>query len=277
MNIAWHYWCGSKNGVNDRFVKYLLISANSLVKVGGVDPSKIHVTMDWELMPGRYARAVRRLGVNLIEGPVHRQYSKQTGFVNLIERFPDIDKLVQIDCDTIVTRENIEENIKESDSCLNIDFSGDVILKDMILERNGQKHGYHPFGISPSDKHGYDAFKDLMRITFNADVDTWVDMSDSEYLLLGFLYILSPKRLPKDFFRFLHLMNLFFEDDEAGLSFARHHFKLQYDRISPLNLAQYAGEISDFDKLKGIVHFPSKDEEMHEYMTNKADEVLAAL
>jgi hypothetical protein len=293
MRIAWHYWCGTKNHPI-RYVKYLLISIDSLINIGNVSPKNIYVTIDNLLLKSNYGEAIKNFGVNILEAPVYLNYSKQIGYYNLLrsdKRGNDIDKLVQIDCDTIITDPNILDKISNLEGCVNLDPSGHINLYETIIRRDGQKQrGNSTFSISPlnpnpphsGDPIRYACFKDLLSLVYDIDLDELLEKSKQEMLPTGFCYVLSPKELPKEFFKFLSFFNFFFEDDEAGLSFAKFYFNLQYsdmnsdhiNRNSDKNIIFNASTSNCFNNLKGVVHFPNKDEEIDEEMSQRANDII---
>lgn len=293
MKIAWHYWCGTKNHP-ERYVKYLLISIESLVNVGNIKPKDIYVTIEDSLLNSKYGEAIKNFGVNILPSPVYKNYSKQIGYYKLIQNNPDIDKLVQIDCDTIITDPNILDKIIKLNGCVNIDLSGDINLHETINRRNGQRQrGNTLFSVSPHDINpphsgdpaSYASFKDLLKIAYEVDLDQLLERSKQEMLPIGFCYVLSPQKLPKDFFSFLSFFNFFFEDDEMGLSFAKFYFNLKYadinsdhiDRNNEENIIFNAETIECFNVLKGIVHFPNKDDLIDQEMTERANNILEKL
>ena len=220
MKIRWHYWCGTKNHPI-RYVKYLLISINSLINVGNVNPKDIYVTIDKSLLKSNYGEAIKNFGANILEAPVYLNYSKQIGYYNLLNSCGnDVDKLVQIDCDTIITDENILDKISNLKGCVNLDISGHIGLYETIIRRDGQKQrGNSNFSISPlnpntphsGDPVRYACFKDLLSLVYDIDLDEFLEKSKQEMLPIGFCYVLSPKELPKEFFKFLAFLNFFFE------------------------------------------------------------------
>jgi len=295
MKIVWHYWCGTKNHPI-RYVKYLLISIDSLINVGNVNPKDIYVTIDNSLLKSNYGEAIKSFGTNILEAPVYLNYSKQIGYYNLLrsdEWQNDVDKLVQIDCDTIITDPNILDKISTLKGCLNLDVSGHINLYETIINRDGQKQrGNSNFSISPlnpnpphsGDPIRYACFKDLLNLVYDVNLDELLEKSKLEMLPIGFCYVFSPKDLPREFFKFLAFLNFFFEDDEAGLAFAKLYFKLKYsdmnsdhvNRSSDKNIIFNAENTSCFHRLKGIVHFPNKDDSIDEEMTQRANEILNA-
>jgi hypothetical protein len=285
MKIVWHYWCGTKNHPI-RYVKYLLISIDSLINVGNVSPKDIYVTIDNLLLTSNYGEAIKTFGVNILQAPVYPNYSKQIGYYNLLNICENnIDKLVQIDCDTIITDANILDKISNLKGSVNIDPSGHINLYETILRRDGQKQrGNSNFSISPlnpnpphsGDPIRYACFKDLLNLVDNINLDELLEKSKSEMLPIGFCYVFSPKELPKEFFKFLAFLNFFFEDDEVGLAFAKFHFNLKYSHLNSdhANIIFSAENISCFNRLKGIVHFPNKDDFIDEEMTARADLIV---
>ena len=293
MKIVWHYWCGIKNHPT-RYVKYLLISINSLINVGNVNPKDIYVTIDNSLLKSNYGEIIKNFGVNILEAPTYPNYSKQIGYYNLLRSDTwrnDIDKLVQIDCDTIITDSNILDKISNLKGCVNIDPSGHLNLYETIIHRDGQKQrGNSTFSISPlnpnpphsGDPIRYACFKDLLSLVYDIDLDYLLEKSKGEMLPIGFCYVLSPKDLPKEFFKFLAFLNFFFEDDEAALAFAKFYFGLKYsdmnsdhiNRNSDKNIIFNASTTDCFNRLKGIVHFPNKDDLLDEEMTQRADDII---
>lgn len=293
MKISWHYWCGIKNHPI-RYVKYLLISIDSLINVGNVNPKDVYVTIDNSLLKSNYGEIIKNFRVNILEAPTYPNYSKQIGYYNLLHSDTwrnDTDKLVQIDCDTIITDSNILDKISNLKGCVNIDPSGHLNLYETIIHRDGQKQkGNINFSISPLNKNPphsgdpirYSCFKDLLNLVYNVNLDELLEKSKGEMLPIGFCYVFSLKELPKEFFKFLSFFNFFFEDDEAGLAFAKFYFNLQYsdmnsdhvNRNSDKNIIFNASTSNCFNNLKGVVHFPNKDEEIDEEMTQRANSIM---
>jgi hypothetical protein len=291
MNIAWHYWCGTKSHP-DRYVKYLLISLDSLINIGQINSKNIYITIEQKLLNSDYGNAIKNFGVNILEAPVYPNYSKQIGYYNLLNSCGNnIDKLVQIDCDTIITDKNILEKISNLKGCINIDTSGHINLYETIIHRDGQKQeGNSNFSISPlnpnpphsGDPVRYACFKDLLALVYNIDLDELLEKSKSEMLPIGFCYVFSPKELPKEFFKFLAFLNFFFEDDEAGLVFAKFYFNLKYsdlnsdhiNRNNNQNIIFNASTTNCFNRFNGIVHFPNKDDIIDEEMTQIANDII---
>jgi hypothetical protein len=192
---------------------------------------------------------------------------------------------------TIITDKNIIDKISNLKGCVNIDPSGHLNLYETIIHRDGQKQiGNMNFSMSPLDinpPHSgdpirYSCFKDLLSLVYNVDLNELLEKSKLEMLPIGFCYVFSPKELPKEFFKFLSFFNFFFEDDEAGLTFAKFHFNLKYsdmnsdhiNRKNDKNIIFSASTTDDFNRLKGIVHFPNKDDLLDEEMTRRADEIV---
>jgi len=290
MNIAWHYWCGTKNHI-DMYVKYLLISVDSLIRVGNVNPKDIYATIEKSLMNNDYFKAIKVSGINILHAPSYRNYSKQICYYNLLQKNKNIDKLVQIDCDTIITDNNILEKISSLKGCVNIDYSADLNVYKTIVHRDGQKQkGNSILSISPLNTNTphsghpikYACLKDLLLITYNVDLDYLLEKSKSEMLPIGFCYVFSPKELPEGFFGFLAFLNLFFEDDEVGISFAKFYFNLTYSNLNSdhtninnnRNIIFNSKKMSCFNNFKGIVHFPNKDDLIDKDTTGLADAIV---
>ena len=271
----------------------LITFIDSLINIGNVKPKNIYVTIDDSLLKSSYGDVIKKFGVNILKAPDYSNYSKQIGYYNLLRSDGwqnDIDKLVQIDCDTIITDPDILIKISNLNGCVNIDSSGHLNLYETIIHRDGQKQkGNSNFSISPLDPNPphsgdpirYSCFRDLLSLVYDIDLDNLLEKSKSEMLPIGYCYVLSPKDLPKEFFKFLSFFNFFFEDDEAGLSFAKFYFNLQYsdmnldhvNRNNNKNIIFNASTIDCFNKLKGIVHFPNKDDVIDEEMTLRADKI----
>tara|TARA_Y100001938_G_scaffold150861_1_gene243919 strand:- start:5054 stop:5929 length:876 start_codon:yes stop_codon:yes gene_type:complete len=277
QKIAWHYWCdldyNSENGF--RYIRYCLISLNSLIIVGKVNPADIYITTKSKFLNNEYGNKILKMGVNILEAPCYLNYSKQISYYQLIQKHPDYDKIVQIDTDTILTDKDIIEKIEKLDKCININWAGSAMTYNLITNRDGQKHrNNNSFCISPvKPKHPnhaakyerskYESFKDLLKIQFNADLDTLVEKTKQQGKALGHLYVLIPKLLSADFWRFMLLLNLFFQDDEVALRFAETHLNLRFGRLN--NITHQAHDTDDFKLKKGIIHFPHKDEDLDEW------------
>lgn len=290
MNIKWHYWCGTKNHEN-KYVKYLLISINSLINIGKVYPKDIYITIENKLLDSKYGQTIKNFGINIIPAPQYPNYSKQICYYKILQLNSDIDKLIQIDCDTIITDSNILEKICDLSGCLNIDTIPSLNVYETIQRRDGQKQknntifsvGFEntnpPHSNNKIEK--YYSFKDYLQIQYNINFDNWIEKSKNEELPTGFCYVLSPKKLPKDFFKFLASLNFFFEDDEMSLVFAKFYFNIEYNKLnidqinkhSEKNIRFQAKLINDFNKYKGIIHFPPQDGEIEEETTKIANKI----
>lgn len=291
MNIKWHYWCGTKNHP-ERYIKYLLISVDSLINIGKIKPEDIYVTIEEDLLESLYGLYIKKLGINVLTAPAYRNYSKQISYHKLIKQFPNIDKLVQIDCDTLVTDRNILEKISDLTGCLNIDVIPDINMYDTIQRRDGQKQTNNTIfsigteNINPPHSNTniqkYNAFKDYCCLIHNLDLESFIQYSKTELLPVGFAYVLSPKNLPFNFFEFLSSLNFFFEDDEMGLIMAKFMFNLKYEDLNKNKINKYSDEnikfqaktTIDFEKYKGIVHFPTKDDLIDQETTERANRIL---
>jgi len=277
QKIAWHYWCDldydSKNGL--RYIRYCLISLNSLIIVGKVNPADIYITTKSKFLNNEYGNKILKMGVNILEAPCYLNYSKQISYYQLIQKHPDYDKIVQIDTDTMVTDEDIIQKIERLDKCININWAGSAMTYPLITNRDGQKHrNNNSFCISPVkpehrnhaakyERSKYESFKDLLKIQFDADLDTLVEKTKQQGKALGHLYVLIPNLLSADFWRFILLLNFFFQDDEVALRFAETQFNLNFGKLE--QITHQANHIDDFNKMKGIIHFPNKDDELNKW------------
>lgn len=292
MKIIWHYWCGAKTPQKGiMYVKYLLISANSLIKTGNILPSDIYVTIEKDLLETDYGKAIKNFGVNILHTPEYKNYSKQICYTRLLDEYTDIDKLVQIDCDTLVTDPGIRDKISRLEGCINIDCAGGMSVYDLIVHRDGQRHeANNLFSLSPykgeakntGDPSRFASFKDLVKMQYDIDLEQMLEESKNCGAPTGYIYVLSPKLLPEKFFEFMSFFNFFFEDDEVVITFAKIYFQIEFDNMKILagdgkkteGFRFSAKETSDFEKYKGVIHFPGKDKELDEYMTEWADRIL---
>lgn len=299
MKTIFNYWCGAINyaRVKDRYIMYLLISSDSLINVAKVDPKNIYCTIEKQLHSSKYFSALKKTGVNILDAPVYKNYSKQYCYSEIIKSNPDIDFLAQIDCDTIITDPDILNKIQSLDCGINVDWSGGKnygiddlnnshSIFDLISSRDGQKHPTNNMASilntkdSDEEKAGcpirYASFRDFLLDQYDVDLNDLIEYSKNVGAIHGFFYVLRPKLLPKDFFKFLRFFNFFFQDDEVSLSFAKHYFDLKFgDRsnIKP-NIMNQAKNISDFKKLKGVIHFPNKDDEIRGHMEIMANKII---
>ena len=277
QKIAWHYWCGirdaDKHGI--RYIRYCLISLNSLISTGKVSPKDIYITIESKFLNNEYGNKILKTGVNILEAPCYLNYSKQISYYRLIQQHPEYNKIVQIDTDTMVTDELIIKKIEDLDKCININWAGSAMTHGLITNRDGQKHrNNNSFCISPAkpthpnhaakyERSKYESFKDLLKIQFDADLDYLVEQTKQQGKTLGHLYVLIPKLLTADFWKFILLINFFFEDDEVAFRFAETQFNLTFGRLG--KITQQAHHVDDFNKMKGIIHFPNKDNELDEW------------
>ena len=309
-NTAWHYWCGAFNAEPDRYAQYLLISAHSLIKVSGVDPSTIYATTDNSLHDNKYTNAARKLGVNILKAPIYENYSKQIGIRRLLELKPDIDHLVQIDTDTWSLDPDLLAKVDHLQNVVNADWAGGNKTIQHVQNRDGRKwetnkqfsfcpehlktekwEGYGDSWKVPTAEK-YESFKDILKITFNADLDYLIEESKKLGSITGGFYTLRPKLLPDDFFDFFAFINFFFEDDEVGLAWALIHFGIDLEKIDPQNNRDLDGKprpvrqffqrpktVLELEEMlkndyKGIIHSPDKNEETLAYIKDWADKLL---
>jgi len=277
QKIAWHYWCGIRDAdrLGVRYIRYCLISVNSLISVGKVNPKDIYITIESKFLDNDYGRKILKTGVNILEAPSYLNYSKQISYYKLIQQHPEYDKIVQIDTDTMVTDESIIEKIEKLDKCININWAGSAMTYGLIKGRDGQKHkNNNTFCISPLEpdhpnhaaryeRSKYESFKDLLKIQFDVDLDFLVEKTKEQGKVFGHLYVLIPKLLDDDFWKFILLINFFFEDDEVAFRFAETHFNLEFRPLG--RITSQAQSIDDFERMKGIIHFPNKDEELDQW------------
>lgn len=292
MNIKWHYWCGYRQKT-DRYIKYLLVSVSSLVTIGKVRPEDIYITLDAAFADHSCTVALQKLGVNLLAAPVYANYSKQIAYHRLLQQVPDIDTLVQIDCDTLVTDERIIQKIAALQGCVHVDRSGDLTLYNIIQRRDGQKQrGNGLFSVGNVDSNPphsnnkpaqYVALKDYLQLLYGVNLDSWIEQSKNEKLPVGFLYVLKPKQLPTKFFDFLAQLNFFFEDDEMALIFAKFFFGLTFNsvnsdavnRANPVNVIFATSSVADLNRYSGIVHFPPDTSELMVFVEQQIAKILA--
>jgi hypothetical protein len=94
--ILWHYFCRNTKPNKNKYLKYLMISLNSLIKVGGVDPKNIFVSLDIpKNFSNVYLDKITNYGIHIRKAPIYKNYSKTTGLCNIIQEYKDIDKMAQ--------------------------------------------------------------------------------------------------------------------------------------------------------------------------------------
>lgn len=287
MNTVFHYWCGAinYNHVKDRYLKYLLISAESLIS-HGVNPVNIYASIDPRLINSPFLSGVKSLGINILPHIEYTNYSKSTSLNLFLKSHPEAEKVVQIDCDTVCTSAISIEKINRADgAAIIIDEAPpqNQPLYDLIKKRDCMKHPNNnlvSFYSRPEDrgdaKQRINAFKSLLFSQFNIDLEKFLEKSKNLPSPNGCCFIFFPQLLPKNFFKFLSFLDFFYGCDETIWAFAKHEFGIPSKQLNTIDsrIFHQAKELSDFDKFKGIIHFPSKDNELSSYMTDWASRIM---
>lgn len=278
-----------------------MISLDSLIKVGGVDPGDIFVSLDVpDGFKDIYLDKIISYGVNIRKVPIYKNHSKTTNLCNTIKENKNIDKIVQIDCDTLITDSDIITKIAALEGAVNHTTMGWSINK-VFIDRDGFRHptfgaehipgtgGDHSrnllFSVANEDggkycgpyrAERYASFKDFMNMVFDFDLDGAIESLKAEArMMVGYLVVFSPKDIPDDYFRFISTLDLFFSCDETIWTLGRLYSRLIYNDINKKEkIVHGAVNIEDFKKLKGIVHFPVKDEEIEKDIDQMAQEIL---
>jgi hypothetical protein len=299
--IIWHYFCRNTKPNTDKYLKYLMISIDSLIKVGGVDPKDIFVSLDVpENLISIYLEKVLSYKVNIRKAPIYKNHSKTINLCNAIKENRDIDKIVQIDCDTLITDGDIVSKIAKLEGAVHHTTIG-WRINQAIIDRDGFKHPtfgaehilgtdrYHSknllFSVANEDggkycglyrSERYASFKDFMNIVFDFNLDAAIESLKSETrMMVGYLVVFSPNNIPKDYFRFISTLDLFFSCDETIWTLGRLYSGVVYSDVNKEEkIVHGAMNIEDFKKLKGIIHFPVKDEEIEKDIDKMAQETL---
>ncbi len=302
QKIIWHYFCRNTKPNNDKYIKYLMISLDSLIKVGGVDPKDIFVSLDIpENFKNIYLERILDYQVNIRKVPIYKNHSKTINLCKVIKENSDIDKIVQIDCDTLITDSDIVSKITKLEGAVHHTTVGWTI-NQAFLDRDGLRHptfgAEHIQGTSrdhsrnllfsvanadggkycgPYRAERYASFKYFMSTVFNFDLDAAIESLKSETrMMVGYLVVFSPKDIPDDYFRFISTLDLFFSCDETIWTLGRLYSGLIYSDVNEKEkIVHGAVTIEDFKKKKGIVHFPVKDEEIEKDIDIIAQEVLS--
>jgi hypothetical protein len=279
-----------------------MISINSLIKIGGVDPTDIFVSLDIpKNFSNIYLDQIIAYTVNIHKTPIYKNQSKTTNLYRTIKANRDIDKIVQIDCDTLITDSDIVSKIANLKGAVHHTTVGWSINK-VFIDRDGFRHpcfgaehtqgtdGQHSknllFSIANEDggKHcapyraeRYASFKDFMSIVFDFSLDAAIESLKSETrMMVGYVVIFSPKNIPDSYFRFISTLDLFFACDETIWTLGRLYSGLTYSDVNEKEkIVHGAVTIKDFKKLKGIVHFPVRDEEIKQDIDKMAQEILS--
>lgn len=287
--ILWHYFC--RNFLNDKYTKYLLISINSLIETAKINPKDILVSLDGPPnFDNIYLQKIMSYGVEITKAPRYKNHSKTTNLCRVIREHKDADKVVQIDCDTIITDVNILNKISNLDGPINHTTINWPITK-VFDSRDGLKHptfgsehfigsADHSrnllFSICKNNQTRYEAFKDFMKLTFDMDLEATIEKLKMENrMFVGYAFVLSPKIIPEKFFKFISILDLFFGDDEMIFTLGREYSGLKYLDINRNErIVIGAQTIDDFNKYKGIIHFPVKDEEIIEPINKIINRIL---
>jgi hypothetical protein len=289
QKILWHYFC--RNFLNDRYTKYLLISIHSLIITGQVNPRDILVSLDGAPnFDNIYLQKIVSYGVDIAKAPRYKNHSKATNLCRVIKEHKDADKVVQIDCDTLITDSDIISKISNLDGAVNHTTINWPITK-VFDSRDGLKHptfgvdleiheADHSrnllFSICKKNQARYEAFKDFMGLMFDMDLEATIEKLKTESrMFVGYAFVLSPKIIPEKFFKFISILDLFFGDDEMIFTLAREYSGLEYSDINRNGrIVVGAQTVDDFNKYKGIVHFPVKDEEIIEPINQMIHKIL---
>lgn len=281
--IVFHYWCGKSwaSQKQVKYVKYLLISIESLIRTANVKPENIYVSIDPDYANTVYGRAVRSLGVHIANTPKFQNHGKILCFSRLLQSDSTIDKLVQIDCDMHVNYPEALKDLERIKSPLAIKRSPRASSL-FINERDGQSF-QNIFSVSKQQSESkYEAFRCFTEEYLKVDVDDLIAEAGKVNNFFGYLYVLQPKLLPEGFLRFLRFFNYFFEDDEMTLVFATQHFGLDVEELSkvvnsPTETQLNSLEFSAFFEHSGFCHFPPKDDALTDFTTEKADKLVSQL
>ena len=301
QKIIWHYFCRNTKPNTDKYLKYLMISLDSLIKVGGVDPKDIFVSLDIPFdFKNIYLEKILSYKINIRKVPIYKNHSKTINLCNTITENKDIDKIVQIDCDTLITDSDIVSKIAKLEGAVHHTTIGWPINK-VFIDRDGLRHptfgAEHIPGtgrdhsrnllFSVANEDGgkycgqyraerYASFKDFMNIVFDFDLDSAIESLKSETrMIIGYLVVFSPKNIPDNYFRFISTLDLFFSCDETIWTLGRLYSNLIYSDINEKEkIVCGAANIDDFKKLKGLIHFPVKDEEIEQDIDKMAQEIL---
>lgn len=299
--IVWHYFCRNTKPLCFKYLKYLLISVDSLIKVGRVSPSDIFVSMDVsERFSHPYLDQIKNYGVNIFEAPIFKNHSKITNLIQLIKNHKSADKIVQIDCDTFITDSDIISKLLKLEGLLHCTTIGWPIFQ-VFKDRDGMRHptfgAQHIqgtsrdhsrnllFSVAPEDggkncqahrAERFSAFKYFMDVVFQFDVETAItSIKDEKRMMVGYLVVLDPKLITDDYLRFISTLDLFFGCDETIWTLAKLYSGIEFCDVNRNGkIVHGAVDISDFSKLKGIIHFPVKDEEIQDHTDKMATEIL---
>jgi len=295
QKIIWHYFCrNTKPGV-DKYLKYLLISLDSLINIGQVDPKDIYITLDIpDNFTNIYLDKILTYKTNIRQAPIYKNHSKNTNLYNLLKEHRNIDKIVQIDVDTLITDPSIINKISNLEGVVSHTTTGWPIAK-AIESRDGMRHPtfgaeHIPgtgrdhsrnllFSVSRDNIEScqrYASFKHFLNLVFNFDLESALNQLKNENrMMVGYAVVFSPKIIPESYWKFVATLDLFFACDETIWSLARVYSGLVYNDVnSKEKIVHGAVTIEDFNKLKGIIHFPVKDDEIENDINNIANKIL---
>jgi hypothetical protein len=295
QKIIWHYLCrNTKPGV-DKYLKYLMISLDSLINIGQVDPKNIYITLDIpDNFTSIYLDKILNYNTNIRQAPKYKNHFKINTLYSILIENPDIDKAVQIDVDTLITDPDIIRKISNLEGAVNHTTIGWSPAKT-IETRDGCRHptwgAEHIPGTArdhsrnllfslarenPSNAQRYQCFKHFMNIAFDFDLESALDsLKNEKRMLIGYAVIFAPKLIPQSYWKFVCTLDLFFADDEEILILGELYSGLKYSDVNIQDkIIHGASNTDDFKKLKGVIHFPPKDEEIKEYMDDIANIIL---
>jgi hypothetical protein len=294
QRIVWHYFCRNQKPETDKYLKYLMISIDSLINTGGVSPKDIFVSLDIpDDLKSVWLDKILSYKINIRKTPQYKNFSKNLSLYYTIKENPNIDKIVQIDCDTFITDNQIISKINELEGAVNHTTMGWPITK-VFDSRDGMKHptfsaehykgagSVHSrnllFSVSqqPEAKERYASFKTFMEIVFDFDLDEAIDyLRPEERMLVGYLVVFNVQMLSEKYLKFISTLDLFFGCDETILTLARIYSGIPYHDInSKTKIVHRSSSIEDFKKLKGIIHFPVKDDDIQEDINLIANNIL---
>jgi len=296
--VIWHYFCRNTKPNVDKYLKYLMISLDSLINVGKVDPKDIFITLDVpEVFTNIYLDKILSYKTNIRKAPIYKNHSKNTNLYNLLKEYPDIDKVVQIDVDTLITDPDIINKISNLEGAVNHTTTGWPIGK-AIESRDGMRHPtfgaeHIPgtgrdhsrnllFSVSrenPENGPRYESFKHFMKLIFDFDLDNALDLLKLETrMMVGYAVIFTPKLIPDHYWKFTATLDLFFACDETIWSLARLYSGLNYSDVNQKNkMVHGAVAVEDFKRLKGIIHFPVKDDEIEKDINIIAQQIIRGI
>lgn len=302
--IIWHYFCRNQRIDSDKYLKYLLISLDSLINIGKVNPDDIFISLDIpDNFENIYLKKILNYKTNIKKAPKYKNHAKITNLYNVIKENPDAEKVVQIDCDVLINDEDIIDKISNlEEEALLSNTTVDYPLYKVMHQRDGQRHPVYTaehvpgagtnhsrniiFSVVPTVKpdnlenseRRYECFKDFLKINFNFDLEDAIEkIKKEDFILAGYLYVINIKKIPEDVLRFVAVLDLFFADDELIWTLARIYSNIEFNDINKKEkILHQASTIDSFKKLKGMIHFPVKDEEIKDDIEIMVEKILNA-